>query len=695
MDGNDNLESFEEQLLDITTCKENLDERVDTSDQNLDKRIDAPKIGLESFEEQLLDITTCEENLDERVDTSDQNLDKRIDAPKIGQTFNNWDELDQYDNGVCRSRLYACEHQGHNAMKKKTCILRINSLYLSHNDHSLKDETNKFAVKYRTFSEEMLNDIKFWTEAGDLNMRTQYQMLMKRYPDVFFLPQDLSNTIQVYKRQSQVECESAVLLNYLLERKAEDTGWVVNWKVDPANNSLTSLFWMSPDQHDLYVRYRDIIQHDNTYSTNRFKISLGFFVIVDNNNRSRLVGQVLMNDETAKSYEWVLETLITNTGNLIKNLKEKLGNQYNEFSQHWYQMRNSLSYQQFDYLSNKLLAKFPDSAAYLNRALFNEKKHWALCYTSKVFTAGMQSTQRVEGQNAIIKNSVNGNTSLINLSKHIDEQIGRASTFIQYKNWMHSITDLDEQLDFNEQSNSTEAFDTFIEDTVDALSILLKELIPSTEVESVLEVWEVSRHRRNAKNYVQIEPESQTREHSFVIGLENNKNPVHEQSFPDLSFCLPNISFGDIHTKINHRKAYVTISRLLKKAIQTGLDSGSNAIQELKNLMNGFISKYTPKKKERKNIKQHEDKDEATSDSSSSDDDFVSVEDPVVHPKRGTPKKKRIKGSHEFASTSKSKQSLEVQKNRKPTQCQQCQNTGHNKAGCEVWHKQEGIPYSY
>ncbi|CAG8827339.1 25880_t:CDS:1, partial [Dentiscutata erythropus] len=67
--------------------------------------------------------------------------------------------------------------------------------------------------------------------------------------------------------------------------------------------------------------------------------------------------------------------------------------------------------------------KYPDSASYLNRALFNEKEHWAYCYVSKYFTAGMQSTQRVEGQNAIIKNSVNSSTSLINLAKHIDEQI--------------------------------------------------------------------------------------------------------------------------------------------------------------------------------------------------------------------------------------------------------------------------------
>ncbi|CAG8778512.1 6444_t:CDS:1, partial [Gigaspora margarita] len=190
----------------------------------------------------------------------------------------------------------------------------------------------------------------------------------------------------------------------------------------------------------------------------------------------------------------------------------------------------------------------------------------------------------------------------------------------------------------------------------------------------------------------QIEPKSQTREHSFVIELGNNKNPnipVHEQSFPNLLFCLPNISFGDIHTKINYRKAYVTISGLSKKTIQTGLDSGSNAIQELKNFINGFIFKYIPKKRERKNMKQHEDEDEATSDSSFSDDDFVLIEYPVVHPKSGASKKKKIKGSHEFASTNKSKQSLEVRKNRKSNQCQQYQNTGHNKANCEAWHKWE------
>ncbi|CAG8791143.1 25378_t:CDS:1, partial [Gigaspora margarita] len=83
---------------------------------------------------------------------------------------------------------------------------------------------------------------------------------------------------------------------------------------------------------------------------------------------------------------------------------------------------------------NKLIIEFPDTVSYLNHALFNEKEHWAICYTSKVFNARMQFIQRVKDQNTIIKNSVNSSTSLINLVKSIDEQIDQASTYIQYKN---------------------------------------------------------------------------------------------------------------------------------------------------------------------------------------------------------------------------------------------------------------------
>ncbi|CAG8775182.1 20867_t:CDS:1, partial [Dentiscutata erythropus] len=138
----------------------------------------------------------------------DQNLAEALDAPIVGQTFSTWEDLDrfislyarsqnfvsvirgsEYDDSICRSRRYACKHQGRNIVKnktniaenqrqtrskrtgchwqvratfpKKTGILSISSVYLVHNNHLMENGTNKFASKYRAFSEDMLKDIEF------------------------------------------------------------------------------------------------------------------------------------------------------------------------------------------------------------------------------------------------------------------------------------------------------------------------------------------------------------------------------------------------------------------------------------------------------------------------------------------------------------------------------------------------------
>ncbi|CAG8836493.1 16826_t:CDS:10, partial [Gigaspora margarita] len=589
-------------------------------------------------------IVDSQDKLD-HIELHDENLANRMDEPVVEQIFGCWNKLDhfisfyaqsqnfvsiicgsEYSDGICRSCRYAFRA----SCPKTTSILKINSVCLNYNDHQIRNETNKFALKYRTFSKDMLKDIKFWTKIGNINIRTQYQMLVKQYPDIFFLSQDLSNVIQSFKQQNSVEYKAATLLNDLLERKSKDSSWIVR--------------------------------------------------------------QALINDETVESYEWVFQTLIANTNVAPLTLITD----------------NDLAVN----AAHKLLSKFPDAVLYLNRALNNEKS-----------------------QNAIIKTSVNSAISLINLEKHINEQINR-ELGLQFDQ-----SNLTEQTEQTEQSDSDEGFNGFVEDCVDAPATLIKELIPSTKVDSIHEVWEVTRHRRNTKNYIvlfkdnshlctclnliqcrhffnvmttfnyaafhimlisrrwytdkkQIELESETRKHPFIIGLGRTETSISiEQTFSNLLFQLPDISFSDIHAKVNHRKAYVTVNGLSKKAIQIGLDAGNHAIQELENFMNGFINKYAPKRKEKviqkRNIRQHEYEDEATGSSSSDKENAIIVENLLVNSKRGAPRKKRFKGSNEPEKkhVSGTKQWLEIQKAKKQTQCQQCQNTGHNRASCKAWHK--------
>ncbi|CAG8486245.1 12999_t:CDS:1 [Racocetra persica] len=125
--------------------------------------------------------------------------------------------------------------------------------------------------------------------------------------------------------------------------------------------------------------------------------------------------------------------------------------------------------------------------------------------------------------------------------------------------------------------------------------------------------------------------------HPFIIGLSDNVNLEAsvdvEQAFPNSSFYLPNISFNEAHIKISYCKAYTTMNGLSKKAIQAGLDAGSNAIKELEDFISGFIIKYTPKKKDKKKKRQDNESDD-TSNYSSSDENFILVENLIVHSKR-------------------------------------------------------------
>ena len=76
-------------------------------------------------------------------------------------------------------------------------------------------------------------------------------------------------------------------------------------KFDPVTSSLTHLFWMSPEQQILWLRYHDVVMHDNTCKTNRYNRPLSLFVTPDNNLKTRIVAQAIVDDETQLTYEWV------------------------------------------------------------------------------------------------------------------------------------------------------------------------------------------------------------------------------------------------------------------------------------------------------------------------------------------------------------------------------------------------------
>ena len=69
------------------------------------------------------------------------------------------------------------------------------------------------------------------------------------------------------------------------------------------------------------------------------------------------------------------------------------------------------------------MKKYPSVKNYLMRALYSSCQVWAHAFTSKIFTAGIQTTSCVKGYNNIIKCELKANSTLCDLTSILDARL--------------------------------------------------------------------------------------------------------------------------------------------------------------------------------------------------------------------------------------------------------------------------------
>lgn len=356
--------------------------------------------------------------------------------------------------------------------KKRQCPWHINfrfperatnisiSLFVNEHNHELRPDTFEFSSKYRELSKEMMDEVELMTKHGNLSITVQRNLLKGRFPNMNYTDSDLSNAIQRIKNlnRSNMHNDASDLLISLVQKKQADPHFFLNFELD-IDNRLTRLFWMTSEQITFWIKYHDVIINDNTAKTNVYNMPLSVFVGVDNNGRTRLLAQAIISDETFETYQWILQCTLQATDhqpvvfftdadpamdaavpikfpdsyhahciyhigqNLPKNLKAKLGNLYNDFIGKFYKCRNSHCETLFFARWNDLLENFPLAKDYLLRVLWPTNKSWARCYLRQIFTAGIESTSRVEGMNGIIKRTLRSNSTLCQLVECLSERL--------------------------------------------------------------------------------------------------------------------------------------------------------------------------------------------------------------------------------------------------------------------------------
>ncbi|CAB4425742.1 unnamed protein product [Rhizophagus irregularis] len=343
--------------------------------------------------------------------------------------------------------------------------------FINQHNHSLIPKTQEFATKYRSFSEEVINEISLMTKHGNLTLTAQRNLLKARFPDIHFQDQDLANVIQKYKNMDKINNDASALLTMLMQKKAEDLRWVVDFELDN-DNRLTRLLWMSPDQVELWL-----------------------------------------------------------------NLCEPL------FKQRW----------------NRLLNDYPMAKDYLLRTLDQKFKSWARAYLYKIFTAGIESTARVEGYNWIIKQQLKAKSTLCELADRIDSRLKEEERWNQFHEYKQSTTtnttstsgntiktEISQCLFVNaimiepnneelscEQENPDKASDGFIEDQHDARFITLQTMIEEVGQERVLEIWKVVDIRSEKRQYIHFVIIVNTDIYQSGLDLQEKIIGVYNNEFTD------------------------------------------------------------------------------------------------------------------------------------------------------------------
>lgn len=194
-----------------------------------------------------------------------------------------------------------------------------------------------------------------------------------------------------------------------------------------------------------------------------------------------------------------------------------------------------------------MLTKYEPCRSYLEKKLYPSRNSWARYSIAKVFTAGIESTQRVESLNGVLKKHVNRGTLLTELVKEIENELDKESQYNRIKDYYGAnpsnglpstydtiFKDIDSVLkDFLapiplslqraqmkqallyqgtlvpiEQINeSDEELGNIIEHIYDRPQIRLRELLIDIDEKEIQEIWEV--------NY--IAASSSTKPHYVVI----------------------------------------------------------------------------------------------------------------------------------------------------------------------------------
>ncbi|CAB4429007.1 unnamed protein product [Rhizophagus irregularis] len=463
------------------------------------------------------------------------------------------------------------------------------------------------------------------------------------------------------------ESDAATMFLYLLKQHEEDPNYVVIPRLEGPSNELTGLFL-----------------------GNKYEMALSLFVGIDNNFKTRVLAQALTKYETQADYIWILQCTLKVTNNLsprvlytdgdpamlaavqvvypqtrhllciyhiAENIKKKAkallrNDMVQNFIEDFYHMRNSYTEYQFELRYTEMLTKYELCRSYLEKKLYPSRESWARYAISKVFTAGVESTQRVESINGVLKKHLDRGTLLKELVKVIENELDKEAQYSRIKEYYGSnpstglpstyntifknidsilkdhlapiplslqraqmkqsllyqgiLISIDQVKESdNEQSND------IIERIYDKPQIRLQDLLSDINSDEIQEIWEIYyitvTSSTSTPHYVVILKDStlfctcmyiinqgMPCRHQYRVLLQSSKaifhmGFIHPRCYIDQIWSA-NVYTSNIKEKVSKKIEFGSTMSVVKTSVQVAVAEG--VASELIGLLTQFITKY-------------------------------------------------------------------------------------------------------
>ncbi|KAL5575837.1 hypothetical protein UlMin_017536 [Ulmus minor] len=356
-----------------------------------------------------------------------------------------------------------------------------------HNHELLEDDQVRLLPAYRKIHEADQERILLLSKAGFTIHRIVKVLELEKGiqgGQLPFLERDVRNFVQNRKKVVQEndalltekrENDTMELLEACKTMKEADEAFIYDFSVDE-NDKVENVAWSYADSVHGYSMFGDVVYFDISYRSITYGMLFGAWLGIDNHGRTIFFGCVLLQDETARSFSWALQTFVRFMGgrcpqtiltdldpglrdamcalpsikhvvpvwNIVSKVSSwfshPLGSRYAEFKSELDAIFRLENTEEFELHWSQVAAMFELSTDKHISLLYSFRASWAPSYTRGYYLARMATAGYSKSVDAFLKGIFSSQTCL----RSFFEQVGVSANFqhqarqeIQY---MHTKT---------------------------------------------------------------------------------------------------------------------------------------------------------------------------------------------------------------------------------------------------------------